>query len=89
MRKEFENYLISCGYREITPSGLPSTVYSYIKSIDKVCMWEGFCSWQQLYDNIGAIVFNYDMGGAKEDLGNKSHKTIINALKRFKDFVEQ
>lgn len=86
MRKEFADYLIRQGYKLTTPSGNFSTVYSYIKSIDDVCDWEGI-SWEVLADNIVVIVPQYDIGGSKEDLGNKSHRTVINALKRFKEFV--
>ncbi|MEE1055631.1 MAG: hypothetical protein UH239_00065 [Acutalibacteraceae bacterium] len=86
MDEQFKNYLIKAGYKITTPSGNPSTIYSYIKSIDKVCELEGF-SWCELADNIETIVKQYDLGGTKEDLGNKSHKTVINALKRFQEFI--
>lgn len=87
MREEFESYLIRRGYKLTTPSGTPSTVYSYIKQIDKVCDWEG-CSWEKLAANITVIVPKYDVGGEKEELGCTSHNSVINALKRFKEFVQ-
>lgn len=86
MKEQFKNYLIKKGYKQTTPSGNPSTVYDYIKRIDKVCELESF-SYQELADNIETVVKQYDLGGTKEDLGNKSHRAVINALKRFQDFI--
>lgn len=88
MRTEFEKYLIKCGYKTVTPSGKPSTVYDYLKRIDKVCENEGL-TWISLKDNISRIVCEYDVGGLKEDLGAQSHNAVINALKRYQEFVEQ
>ena len=85
-KQQFEKYLISKGYKTTTPSGHPSTVYDYIKRIDKVCEWES-CSWEQLIINISTIVKDYDIGGSKEELGNKSHNSVINALKRLHEYA--
>jgi hypothetical protein len=87
MRQEFANYLIGRGYKLTTPSGSFSTVYDYIKRIDKVCDWEG-CDWKTLAENIVVIVPKYDVGGVKADYGDISHRAVINALKRFKEFVQ-
>lgn len=88
MKKRFEKYLIEQGYSLKTPSGNPSTIYDYQKRIDKVCEWEK-CDWATLSQNITTVVTMYDIGGKKEDLGNLSHRAVINALKQFKKFVEQ
>lgn len=88
MEKDFESYLINRGYKTITEKGLPSTVYQYIKGINKVCEWE-YTTWQSLADNIDLIIPLYDIGGRKEHLGNQSNKTIINALKRYREFIRQ
>lgn len=88
MKKQFQKYLIEQGYSLTTPRGNPSTVYDYQKRIDKVCEWEQ-CSWEILADNITQIVVLYDVGGPKADLGNLSHRAVINALKQFKKFVQQ
>ena len=87
MKQEFANYLIGQGYKLTTPGGSFSTVYDYIKRVDKVCEWEG-CSWETLADNIVVTVPKYDVGGINADLGNISHRSVINALKRFKEFVQ-
>ncbi len=86
MKNEFEKFLIEKGYKVTTPSGHPSTVYDYLKRIDKVCEWENK-SWAELATNISNIISQYDIGGSKEDLGRKSHNAVINALRRFGEFV--
>lgn len=86
MKKQFEEYLINNGYKQTTPSGNPSTVYDYIKRIDKICEWEDI-TWQQLANNSQMYLMQYDIGGTKEDLGKKSHNAVINALRRFSEFV--
>lgn len=82
----FESYLIMEGYKIETDSGNPSTVYSYINAVESVLEEEGF-SWDALKNHISATVSKYDVGGAKELFGAKSNKTVINALKRFEEFV--
>lgn len=86
MERQFEQYLIDRGYRTITPSGRPSTVPDYIGRIHTVCQWEG-CSWEELAARIDGIAALYDTGGPKEGLGSRSHRSVINALKRFREFV--
>ncbi|AWK52782.1 hypothetical protein DIC82_18060 [Clostridium beijerinckii] len=86
MKKQFEEYLVSKGYKQTTPSGKPSTVYDYIKRIDRVCEWENM-TWEQLPDKIQKVLYQYDIGGEKENLGKISHNAVINALRRFHDFV--
>lgn len=86
MKDKFKAYLISQGYSEITPSGKPSTVYDYMKRIDHVCAWENI-DWATLKSRIDVVVQQYDSGGEKEILGNKSHRAVINALYRFQECV--
>lgn len=86
MRKQFEKFLIFKGYKMTTPARHPSTIPQYINSVDLVCKIE-HCSWLQLAENIDDIIKQYDVGGIKQDIGAKSHRTVINALKRFKKFV--
>lgn len=87
LRKEFEDYLVNQGYKKYTPSGNPSTVYAYIKGIDFVCA-EEYLDWAELAQNISEVIPRYDWGGTKETQGNKSHRTIINALIRYKRFLK-
>jgi len=88
MKEDFYNYLVKRGYSVITPSGNPSTVYDYIKRIDKICEWENI-SWPGLARNISTIVAQYDVGGSKQDLGHNSHNAVISALKRFSEFLAE
>ena len=82
----FEEYLANAGYCEYTASGNPSTVFSYIHAIKKVLEEEGL-SWHSLQNDIENIVPLYDIGGSKQHIGAKSNCTVINALKRFNEFV--
>lgn len=86
MKKQFEQYLINKEYATTTKSGRPSTVYDYLKRIDKVCKRENI-TWENLFENINDIITLYNIGGSKENLGKKSHNSVINALKRFSEFV--
>ena len=83
----FEAYLINEGYAIETPSGHPSTVYSYISAIENDVLDEEHISWDMLKSNIDSILPIYDVGGKKEHIGAKSKYTVINALKRFAEFV--
>lgn len=87
MKKQFEEYLISKGYKQTTPSGNPSTVYDYVKRINNICKWENI-TWEELANNIQVYLPQYDIGGKKEDLGKKSHNAVINDLRRFSEFVK-
>ena len=82
----FEEYLVNAGYCEYTATGNPSTVFSYIHAIKKGLEEEGL-SWHTLQRDIENIVPIYDIGGTKQHIGAKSNCTVINALKRFREFV--
>jgi hypothetical protein len=82
----FEEYLVNAGYCEYTDAGNPSTVFSYINAIKKVLEEEGM-SWHSLQSDIVNIIPIYDIGGTKQHIGSKSNYTVINALKRFSEFV--
>ena len=84
--ESYEEYLIKAGYSLETDSGNPSTVYAYANAVQSVIDEERI-TWNSLQTNISAIVKKYDIGGAKEEFGCKSNKTVINALKRFEEFV--
>lgn len=83
----FEEFFIDCGYSQVTPSGLPSTVPQYIRAIKQVCDAERV-SLIALPKCIDQIVKKYDVGGEKELVGKKGHSTVINALKRYAEFIK-
>ena len=87
MKEQFIQFLINQGYSERTPSGNPSTVYDYPHRIDRICKWEN-TTWEGLAQKIGTIIRQYDAGGSKEDIGRKSKRAVINALKRYSEFLE-
>lgn len=89
IKSQFEKYLTKKGYKAKTNSGKPSTVYDYIKRIDKVCSVEKYRSWEELRNNIDICLKEYDTNGKKYDIGQLSNRAVINALKRFKEFMEQ
>ena len=83
----FKAYLINEGYATETPGGHPSTVYSYISAIENYVLDEEHISWDMLKSNIDSILPIYDVGGKKEHIGAKSNCTVINALRRFAEYV--
>ena len=86
MEKDFESFMRINGYSKKSLNSDKSTIYSYINSVKSIMKDEGL-DWDTLYKQISSIVPVYDVGGKKEDIGNKSNRTNINALKRFEDFA--
>ena len=60
-----------------------------IKAGMKILMRNRKCDLVQLSKNIHRIITDYDINGIKEHLGSKSPRAVINALKRFKEFLEK
>lgn len=83
----FRKYLVEKGYKEYTPSGLESTVGQYIDAVEKV-LEEERMSIEEFNRRINEICFLYDIGGAKESIGERGHRTVINALKRYREFID-
>jgi len=83
----FELYLESQGYSVVTPQGLPSTTYDYAHARIPFVLREEQISVQTLMNDIDQYVKMYDFRGLKSALGNKSHRAVINALKRFQEFL--
>ena len=89
MKEQFRQFLVNKGYKVVTPSGNPSTVYDYLKRIDKVCEWELIDNWTNLAKNITEIRLQYESSGEKSELGARSHNAVICALRQFEEFVIQ
>lgn len=87
MKEAFYNYLLELGYKDSTPSGAPSTISHYINSIEKIIAWEHLGTWNQLIQHLPILLRKYDLGGEKAHLGSIGHGTVINALRRFAEFV--
>lgn len=88
IRENYRKYLIAQGYKVYTPKGLPSTVWQYIGSIEKVCEWENI-SWSDIKYNIDELVDEYSPYGKYAKRGALSHNTVISALRRFREFVKK
>lgn len=87
MLEDFKDYLIEQGYSQFTPSGKPSTVYDYMKRVEKICDREGINT-KKLSENISFYVDKYGPTGNEAEFGSRSHNAYISALKKFEDFVE-
>lgn len=76
-----------CWLRKNSPrTYAQTTIDAYTRSVDDICRIEN-CSWTTLGNDINHIVKIYDKGGEKEAKGNEGHRTVINALKRFHEFI--
>ena len=87
LKAEFIKYLINRGYKEYTPSGLGSTSYDYAGRIDYVVYTEHFRTWVDVFLYIEKLLVDYGEDGVKSDLGKKSNSAVINALRRFYEFL--
>ena len=70
MLENFKHYLIEQGYSEFTPSGNPSTVYDYMKRVEKICDRESITI-KRLADNISFYVDKYGPTGNEAEFGRK------------------
>lgn len=84
----FKIWLEKQGYKSITPSGLPSTSYDYAKQRIPFVLEEERITLVELAENIDYYIRDYDTDGIKEHLGEKSNRSVINALKRFKEYID-
>lgn len=84
--KDFETFMLKNGYSEKTENDTKSTVYSYVSSVKAVMNEEGL-TWAELYHQISNVASEYDVGGSKSEIGDRGNRTVINALRRFEDFV--
>ena len=87
IQTQYEEYLKAAGYPITGKTGKDSTVPAYVKAVGQVLQEEDL-TWAELEKNIEQIVTKYDVGGVCEDFGAKSNRTVINALKRFAEFVK-
>ena len=86
MLDNFKSYLIDQGYSLFTLTGKPSTVFDYIKRIQKICFREDITA-DILSDDIDYYVELYGPKGEESEFGKKSHGAYIAALKKFKEFL--
>lgn len=77
--EEFKKYLRGRIYAN-------NTITSYTYWVERV--FEEECeNLNEFNSNINNICNMYDIGGCKESEGNKGHGSVINALKRYREFL--
>ena len=86
MLEGFKNYLIQEGYSEFTPSGKPSTVYDYMKRVEKICAKEKITT-GKLVENINFYLDKYGPNGNESEFGKRSHNAFISALRKFESYL--
>ena len=79
LKEDFKTYLTASGYEA-------TVAYAYPRAIGIVCA-EEHISWKTLLQNINKTIPLYSEDGVKADIGNYQNKTVINALKRYRDFA--
>lgn len=86
LEKEYQEYLIGKGCKVKTPKGGKSTVPVYVDAINRV-VEERHITWSILAEEIDTYVIEYEVGGSHEEEGKRSHRSTINALKRFQEML--
>jgi len=86
-KEKFMDWLKKEDYSEWTGNGYPSTVYQYISSIERVMKMEYIEGFSELTEHIQKLIRKYGPYGPMKNYGNIGHGTVINALKRFMDFL--
>lgn len=86
-KEKFMDWLKKEDYSEWTGAGYPSTIHQYIYSIESVMKIENIESFSALTEHIQLLIRKYGQYGSMRDYGNRSHGTVINALKRFMEFL--
>ena len=78
MRELFTTYLINKGFS-----------YNYVNRIENVITWEKYDGWDDVAKYINKLCIEYSEYGSKAELGARHRNSVINALKKFKEFLEK
>ena len=81
MQKQFEQYLQAKNYR-------PTTSIDYPARLERLCRKEKF-SYEHLAQHLAEIMPQYEKTGKKSSYGKRSHSSVINALRRFAEFLSE
>lgn len=79
MQKQFEEYLLNKNYR-------PTTSIDYPARLERLCRKEKI-SYEHLAQHLNDIMPQYEADGKKHSYGKRSHSSVINALRRFAEFL--
>ena len=84
--ENYRDYLVEKGYSYLTPQGKPSTATDYSKRVKRIVERENI-SITHLSNNIDFYIEDYGPTGNNSEYGKLSRSTPINALRRFKEFL--
>lgn len=81
MQKQFEEYLLAKNYSSLTSIDYPAR-------LERLCRKEKI-SYELLAQNLADIMPQYDRDGKKSSYGRRSHSSVLNALRRFAEFLAE
>ena len=79
MQKQFEEYLQAKNYSATTSLDYPAR-------LERLCRKEKI-SYEHLAQHLAEIMPQYERTGNKSNYGKRSHSSVINALRRFAEFL--
>ena len=79
MQKQFEEYLLAKNYR-------PTACVDYPARLERLCRKEKI-SYEHLAQHLNEIMPQCEKTGKKSSYGKRSHSSVINALRRFAEFL--
>lgn len=79
MQEQFEEYLQTKNYRV-------TTCIDYPARLERLCRKEKI-SYEYLAQHLAEIMPQYETTGKKSSYGKRSHSSVINALRRFAEFL--
>ena len=86
-KDNFINYLRKEGYSEWSANGNETTISKYIYWIERVMRYEMINDWSELTNHIQHLLIRYGEFGEMKSFGQEGHSTVINALRRFMDYL--
>lgn len=81
MQKQFEQYLLEKNYK-------PTTSIDYPARLERLCRKEKI-SFEHLAQHLAEILPQYETNGKKSSYGKRSHSSVLNALRRFAEFLNE
>ena len=81
MQKQFEEYLLAKNYSSLTSIDYPAR-------LERLCRKEKI-SYELLAQNLADIMPQYEKTGKKSSYGRRSHSSVLNALRRFAEFLAE
>ena len=81
MLNNFKTYLLNQNYK-------PLTAEDYKGRIERLLAKENF-TLEHLVKNITSILPEYEKTGKKHAYGKRSHSSVLNALRRFSEFLAE